>query len=115
MRRLNPFVLDAEVEDLMQEMLPHLCGLSSNSKHRLLGKNDIVQTFDPIKRYGVNERRFRHYMNTILLNKFLSLRSKRLTNPFYAWVRFPPAPSIKTYIWPRAAWCGDCCLQLSLH
>jgi hypothetical protein len=48
------------------------------SKHREAGKEDIVETFDPVKHYGANEARFRNYINLCLANKFRTMHSKRM-------------------------------------
>lgn len=66
------------LEDWTQDLLIHLCRLPQMSKHRQAGKNDIVQTFDPLKHYGANEARFRNYINLCLTNKFRTMHSKRI-------------------------------------
>ncbi len=65
-----------DVEDWTQDLLIHLQHLPETSKHREAGRNDIVQTFDPVKHYGANEARFRNYINLCLTNKFRSMHSK---------------------------------------
>jgi hypothetical protein len=45
-------------------------GSPQTSKHREIGKKDIIQAFDALKRYGVNEARFRNYVSLCLANKF---------------------------------------------
>jgi hypothetical protein len=72
-----------DVEDWTQDLLIHLQHLPETSKHREAGKNDIVQTFDPVKHYGANEARFRNYINLCLTNKFRSMHSKRLKDVLY--------------------------------
>ena len=67
-----------DVEDWTQDLLIHLQHLPETSKHRKAGRNDIVQTFDPVKHYGANEARFRNYINLCLTNKFRSMQSKRI-------------------------------------
>jgi len=47
-----------DVEDWTQDLLIHLHCLPPNSKHRESGKQDVVQTFDPIKQYGASRARF---------------------------------------------------------
>ncbi len=72
-------------EDWTQDLLIQLQHLPPTSKHRVAGKKDIVQTFDPHKHYGANQARFQNYINLCLANKFRSLHSKRmkdaLSNP----------------------------------
>jgi hypothetical protein len=67
-----------DLEDWTQELLIHLCHLPPRSKHRKAGKEDIVQTFDPLRHYGANEARFRNYINLCLANKFRTMHSKRM-------------------------------------
>ena len=67
-----------DVEDWTQDLLIHLQHLPETSKHREAGRNDIVQTFDPMKHHGANEARFRNYINLCLTNKFRSMHSKRM-------------------------------------
>ena len=45
-----------ELEDWTQDLMIHLQYLPATSKHRQAGKEDIVQTFDPPKHYGANQR-----------------------------------------------------------
>ena len=59
-----------DLEDWTQEPRMHLCCLPETSKHRQAGKNDIVQTFDPVKHHGANEARF-------LNNEFSAKRISR--------------------------------------
>jgi len=70
-----------DVEDWAQELLLHLCALPAVSKFRYMGKNDVVQTFDPMRQYGASERRFRNYINSCLANRFSSLHEKQSRNP----------------------------------
>jgi hypothetical protein len=70
-----------DVEDWMQDLLIHLRYLPETSKHRQAGKEDIVQTFDPVKHYGANSARFFNYINLCLGNKFRTIYSKRMKNP----------------------------------
>jgi len=72
--------LQENLEDWTQDLLIHLCRLPQMSKHRQAGKNDIVQTFDPMKHYGANEARFRNYINLCLTNKFRTMHSKRIND-----------------------------------
>ena len=67
-----------DIEDWTQDMLIHLSCLPLTSKYRQAGKKDIVATFDPLRHYGANEARFRNYINLCLLNKFNTMRSKRM-------------------------------------
>jgi len=67
-----------DVEDWTQDLLIHLRYLPLNSKHRDAGKEDVIQTFDPIKHFGANQARFQNYINLCLTNKFRSLHSKRM-------------------------------------
>jgi len=70
-----------DVEDWTQDLLIHLHYLPATSKHRQAGKEDIVQTFDPIKHYGANSARFFNYINLCLGNKYRTIYSKRMKNP----------------------------------
>lgn len=67
-----------DVEDWTQDLLVHLRYLPRNSKHRGAGKQDVIQTFDPMKHFGANRARFQNYINICLTNKFRSLHSKRM-------------------------------------
>jgi hypothetical protein len=70
-----------DVEDSTQDLLIHLRYLPTISKHRDAGKQDIVQTFDPVKHHGANAARFFNYINLCLANKFRSMHSRRMKNP----------------------------------
>ena len=67
-----------DVEDWTQDLLIHLRCLPATSKHREAGKEDIVQTFDPLKHYGASSARFFNYINLCLGNKFRTMRSTRM-------------------------------------
>ena len=67
-----------DIEDWTNDLLLHLCHVSEDSKHLKAGKEDIVQTFDPMKRGGANQARFWDYINLCLVNKFRTMRSKRM-------------------------------------
>lgn len=67
-----------DVEDWTQDLLIHLRYLPLNSRHRDAGKEDVIQTFDPIKHFGANQARFQNYINLCLTNEFRSLHSKRM-------------------------------------
>jgi hypothetical protein len=67
-----------DLEDWTQDLLIHLYHLPQTSKHREAGKEDIVETFDPVKHYGANQARFRNYVNVCLANKFRTMHSKRM-------------------------------------
>lgn len=41
-----------------------------------------MQTFDPHRHYGANSARFFNYINLCLGNKFSTMRSARMKNPF---------------------------------
>jgi hypothetical protein len=43
-----------DLEDWTQDLLIHLYHLPPTSKFREAGKEDIVETFDPMKHYGAN-------------------------------------------------------------
>jgi len=72
-----------DVEDWTQDLLIHLRYLPLNSKHRDAGKEDVIQTFDPIKHFGANQARFQNYINLCLTNKFTSLYSKRTNDALF--------------------------------
>ncbi len=70
-----------DVEDWTQDLLIHLRYLPAISKHREVGKQDIVQTFDPHKHHGANAARFFNYINLCLGNRFKTIHSRRMKNP----------------------------------
>src|ERR1700683_4696245 len=70
-----------DVEDWTQDLLSHLRFLPATSKHRQVGNEDIVQTFDPHKHHGANQARFQNYINLCLGNKFRTIYLKRMKNP----------------------------------
>jgi hypothetical protein len=72
-----------ELEDWTQDLLIHLYHLPQTSKHREAGKQDIVETLDPMKHYGASEARFRNYINLCLTNKFRTMRSKRMKDALH--------------------------------
>lgn len=80
-KRLNRFTVDADVEDWAQDLIIHMKYLPQTSKHREAGKEDVIQTFDPMKLYGANEARFRSYINRCLANKFMTCYVKQVKNP----------------------------------
>jgi hypothetical protein len=69
-----------DLEDWTQDLLIHLRYLPPTSKYRKAGKQDVVQTFDPVRHYGASQRRFLNYINLCLANKFRTMRSKRITD-----------------------------------
>jgi hypothetical protein len=89
-KRLNSFVVTEDVEDWAQDLIIHMKYLPKDSKHRLPGANgrengceDVIQTFNPYQQYGASERRFRHYVNFCLANKFNTVYKKRDRNPLF--------------------------------
>ena len=87
-RRLNKNWVDADVEDWTSDLNLHLAYLPAKSKYRLPGANgkpegckDVIMTFDPIRQYGASERRFRHYVNNCLANRFNTIQTNRIKNP----------------------------------
>ncbi len=72
-----------DVEDWTQDLLIHLQHLPPTSKHREVGRKDIVQTFDPVKHYGANQARFQNYVNLCLANKLKSFHSKRMKDAMF--------------------------------
>jgi hypothetical protein len=87
-RRLNRWVVDEEVEDWTQDLIIHMKYLPAKSKYRLAGTNgkaegcqDVIETFNPYNQYGASERRFRHYVNNCLGNKFNTVFKKSERNP----------------------------------
>jgi hypothetical protein len=69
-----------DLEDWTQDLLIHLRYLPPTSKYRKVGKEDIVQTFDPVRHYGASQPRFLNYINLCLANKFRTMCSKRITD-----------------------------------
>jgi hypothetical protein len=87
-RRLGRNAAEMDVEDWTSDLNIHMGYLPVKSKHRLPGANgrpegcsDVVMTFNPIRQYGASERRFRHYINNCLANRFSTIQSKRQKNP----------------------------------
>jgi hypothetical protein len=80
-RRLGGQGIEEDIEDWRQELIIHLKYLPPTSKHRGLGKEDVVQTFNPFAQYGASERRWRHYINNCLANKFNTIHGKKIKNP----------------------------------
>lgn len=70
-----------DVDDWTQDLTVHLLALSTRSKYRDDGKQDLVQTFDPQRHYGANEARFWNYINLCLTNKFRTMYTARMTEP----------------------------------
>jgi hypothetical protein len=67
-----------DLEDWTQDLLIHMRYLPPTYRYRKMGKEDIVQTFDPARHYGANQRRFLNYINLCLGNKFRTMRAKRI-------------------------------------
>jgi hypothetical protein len=80
-RRLNGHGIEEDIEDWCQELTIHMKYLPPTSKHRALGKEDVIQTYDPFAQYGASERRWRYYINYILANKYNTIYGKREKNP----------------------------------
>ena len=87
-RRLGRNAAEMDVEDWTSDLCIHMHYLPAKSKHRLPGANgrpegckDVVETFNPTRQYGASERRFRHYINNCLANRFSTIQSKRQKNP----------------------------------
>jgi len=70
-----------DIEDWTQELCVHMSSLPSTSQHRKAGKQDVVQTFDPVRHYGANQARFQNYINLCLANKFRTIHSLRIKSP----------------------------------
>lgn len=76
-KRLNGTAIPEDVEDWTQDLILHLRFLPEKSKHRLEGKTDVIETFDPVKQHGANQARFRSYVNLCLANRFNTIYTKR--------------------------------------
>jgi hypothetical protein len=72
-----------DIEDWTQDLLLHLKSLPPTSKYRKVGKEDVVQTFDPSRHYGASQPRFQSYINLCLSNKFRTIHTARLKNPLF--------------------------------
>jgi hypothetical protein len=72
-----------DVEDWTQDLLIHLRFVPLNSKHRGAGKEDVIQTFDPMKHFGANQARFQNYINICLTNRLRTLQSKRMKDALF--------------------------------
>jgi len=82
-KHADRFATDEDLKDWTNDLLLHLSNLPEKSKHRQAGKKDTVQTFDPAKHYGANQARFWNYINLCLMNKFRSMRSKRIKDALF--------------------------------
>lgn len=80
-RRLGGNGIEEDIEDWCQELIIHMKYLPPTSKHRKIGKTDVIQTFDPFAQYGASERRWRNYVNFVMANKFNTIHGKRSKNP----------------------------------
>ena len=80
-RRLNGQGIEEDIEDWCQDLVIHMKYLPPKSKHRNLGKSDVIETFDPFAQYGASERRWRSYVNYCLTNKYNTIFGKRNKNP----------------------------------
>lgn len=80
-RRLNGQGIEEDIEDWCQDLIIHMKYLPPKSKHRALGKLDVIETFDPFAQYGASERRWRNYVNYCLANKYNTIHGKRTKNP----------------------------------
>ncbi len=84
-KRLRWRGAESDVQDWTQELLMHLHSLSPSSKHRMAGKQDVIQLFNPERMHGANEARFRGFINRCLANKFntiyLHRKNEPLSNP----------------------------------
>ncbi len=70
-----------DIEDWTQELCVHMSSLPSTSQYRKAGKQDVVQTFDPVRHYGANQARFQNYINLCLANKFRTIHSLGIKSP----------------------------------
>jgi hypothetical protein len=70
-----------DMQDWSQDLLMHLSSLPPMSKFRKAGKEDVIETFDPARHFGANQRRFLNFVNLCLTNKLRSLFSKSRKNP----------------------------------
>jgi len=80
-RRLNGQGIEEDIEDWCQDLMIHMKYLPPKSKHRAVGKLDVIETFDPFSQYGASERRWRNYVNYCLANKYNTIHGKRAKNP----------------------------------
>lgn len=79
--RTRGCISGVEAEDWTQELLLFLAVLPLKSKHRISGKQDVIQTFAPERMHGANEARFRSFINRCLSNKFNTLYRKWRKSP----------------------------------
>jgi DNA-directed RNA polymerase specialized sigma24 family protein len=80
-KRLRWRGAESDVQDWTQELLMHLHSLPPSSKHRLAGKQDVVQLFNPERMHGANEARFRSFINRCLANRFNTIYRSRTHEP----------------------------------
>lgn len=80
-RRLHGQGVEEDIEDWVQDLIIHMKYLPPKSKHRTLGKSDVIETFDPFAQYGASERRWRNYVNYCLANKYNTIHGKKAKNP----------------------------------
>lgn len=81
MKRLHKQQVDDQVFDMEQELLLHLSFLPPTSKHRKVGKTDIIQCFDPAKQHGASAKRFHNFIARCLNNRVNTLFTKSSKNP----------------------------------
>jgi DNA-directed RNA polymerase specialized sigma24 family protein len=80
-KRLRWRGAESDVQDWTQELLMHLHSLPPSSKHRLAGKQDVVQLYNPERMHGANEARFRSFINRCLANRFNTIYRSRTHEP----------------------------------
>ena len=70
-----------DIDDWTQDLCTHMSSLPATSNYRRVGKQDVIQTFDPFRQYGATLPRFLNYINRCLANRFRTIHSEHMRNP----------------------------------
>lgn len=83
MKKLHRQMVDEVILDMEQDLFLHLHYLPEKSKHRLEGKTDIIQCFDPEKQHGASAKRFHNYLALCMSNRVYAILHRQKKNPVY--------------------------------
>ena len=70
-----------DMDEWSQDLCAHMSCLPATSNYRKAGKQDVIQTFDPLRHFGATLPRFLNYVNRCLINRFRTIHSNRMKNP----------------------------------
>ncbi len=70
-----------DIDEWSQDLCAHMSCLPATSNYRKAGKQDVIQTFDPLRHFGATLPRFLNYVNRCLINRFRTIHSNRMKNP----------------------------------